>query len=108
MLSSFFRLGKTSIKKTILNLFIAGFIPIIYLSYEFGKFIYSSVAFNKTISSTGSIKVTQETGNIYVGILAGIAIFIFYLVLWKVVCELLLAIFKYLEVKFVEKDKSSY
>ncbi len=99
MFINFFRLGKTSVKKLISCLFFMGFVPLLYLSYAFGKHVYLTNTYAKVISEKNSVVVTQEANNIYIGIIAGVIAFIFCSIIWKLICELLMYVFTYLESK---------
>lgn len=97
MVKDFFSLGKTSVKKVISCLFFIGFIPVVYSSYSFGMFMYTANTYNKVISEKNNILVTESANNWFIGLVGGIIAFVFYVILWKVICELLLLIFTYLE-----------
>lgn len=104
MIKKFFSLGKTSVKRLISWLFYIGFLPVAYLSYSFGSFIYATNMYNKVISEKNNILVTESANNWIVGIIGGIIAFIFYIVLWKIICELLLLIFTYLENRIKQNE----
>ncbi len=99
MLKKFFNLGKIPVKKIISWLFFVGFIPMFYLAYSFGNFMYITHGYDKVISLKSNVSITESTNNWVIGLISGILALVFYIILWKIVCELLLLIFSYLEKK---------
>ncbi|SHH81757.1 DUF4282 domain-containing protein [Desulfosporosinus lacus] len=97
---SFFKLGEMVSYKAISILFYVGFIPLIAQSYMLGKNIYETNTYSKSIqvNQNGQIWLTgQEVNNIPLGILGGLVSFIVTMIIWKIICELLIIVFRYFE-----------
>lgn len=92
--------GEITSKKAITILFYIGIIPILIQSYVIGNTIHLTYTYQKQISylSNGIPRFTSvETPNIFFGILSGILAFIATLFIWKIICELLIMIFRCFE-----------
>ncbi len=103
MFKIFFNLGKTSVKSIISCLFYVGFIPMAYFAYSFGNFMYRTHLYNKVISVKNNVTIAESANNWVIGLVGGIISFVFYIILWKIICELLLLIFSYLEKRLTQE-----
>lgn len=97
---TFFKLGKMVSHKAISILFYVGFIPLIAQSYTLGKNIYKTNTYSQSIqlNQNGPAMFTgREVNNAPLGILGGLISFVVMVVIWKIICELLIILFRYFE-----------
>lgn len=101
--------GEIPAKKCISILFYLGILPLFYSTIIFGRYIYLSNKYLKDIwfLQDGKQAFTQtEVNNLPLGVFLGILFFIFGILIWKIICELLIIIFRCFEV-YVEKNSSN-
>lgn len=102
-----YKFGKTTAQQAITALFFLGIIPELFASILFGRFLYLSNTYYKGISFLQNGMKTfseREVNNLPLGVLGGIAFFIVTVLLWKVICELLIIIFRVIET-YTQKNK---
>ncbi|MDO0824642.1 hypothetical protein [Desulfosporosinus nitroreducens] len=95
-----FILGKTTSFRAITILFYMGLIPLIVPSYFLGNFIYLTNTYFEEVQSIYNgqpILSFQDINNAPLGVLGGVVTFVVLSILWKVLCELLIILFRYFE-----------
>jgi len=100
MLSEIFNLQKRPSVEILSLVFKVGMIPLLYGSYLFGHYQYLNNIYEENFSviqdgmrSFSSRPVNNEP----LGIFCGIIFFIISVFIWKLVCELLLIMFRFFE-----------
>ena len=99
--------GNITAQSAIVTLFYLGIMPLALSSFFVGKNIYLTNQYLKDISylENGMQWYTQtEVNNLPLGLFMGIAIFLFGVLTWKIICELLIIIFRCFET-YVQKNK---
>lgn len=91
-----FQIGEIPSKILITILFYTGFIPILYKSVLFGKTVYLTHTYQKTIK-VGDWYTGEEVNNLPLGIFQGVILFLIAVVIWKVVCEIIFIVVRYFE-----------
>lgn len=106
----FIKFGNMSAKNAISIIFYLGVIPIFTKAIQYGKmFIYTNNIV-KEVWDKSSIKmvktgtIVQEKTYMVQGIFRGLLYFIIMLIIWKIICELSIKIFRCFEV-YVDKNK---
>lgn len=100
-----FKFGEISSKVLITVLFYTGIIPIIHKSIAFGKTVYLSNTYQRTVK-VGDYYTEKEVNNLLLGVFEGLVLFIVLVIFWKVVCELLYIIIRYFEKPNDNKEDS--
>ncbi|WBW97100.1 hypothetical protein [Oceanirhabdus sp. W0125-5] len=103
----FRKFGVISAKNAIEILFYLGIFPILMKAIAYGKVMYLSHMYEKEISfiENGMRHYTYRmVNNLPLGIFTGILYFVFGVLIWKIICELLIMIFRCFET-YVEKNK---
>jgi hypothetical protein len=100
---TFFSLGEKKAKEIILFLFIIGIIPIAYFCIMLGSITATAYPQQISVPSQygGFTGATESNG--LLGFFVGILSFVVAVVVWKLLCELLLIIFRCLEV-YISKN----
>ena len=101
------KFGETTAKDVISALFFIGLLPLLYGSVLFGKYLYLNSMYSKSISfiRDGTQYYTPvEVNNLPLGIFGGLIFFILIVLVWKIVCELLIIIFRAIET-YTHKNK---
>lgn len=100
---TFFSLGEKKAKEIILLLFIMGIIPIAYYCIMFGSITAATYPQQITVPSQyGGFTGTTESNGL-LGFFVGVVSFVVAVVVWKLLCELLLLVFRCLEV-YISKN----
>ncbi|USG64349.1 hypothetical protein NDK47_19625 [Brevibacillus ruminantium] len=103
MFRSFFTFGEWTAKQTIRWLFLIGILPIFWYTIEVVQL--TSLMFSYTSETfTGTQYMPMRTENYFLGILIGALFYVVAVFFWKLICELLLFIFRSLEV-FIQKSE---
>jgi Na+/H+-translocating membrane pyrophosphatase len=100
-------LGKTTSYKAITILFYVGIISILVKSILIGKITSVYTTYDKPIEFMRDGVMWHSSvraDNVPLGIFLGILSFIIFVVIWKVICELLIIIFRGFEV-YIEKNQ---
>lgn len=95
-----FILGKITSFRAITILFYFGLLPLIVPSFYMGNFIYLTNTYSTPIETSFNgqpISTFQDVNNVPMGVIGGVVTFIILSILWKMVCELLIILFKYFE-----------
>lgn len=95
----FFLLGEMSVDKIITKLFYIGLIPLVFFGYNISS-IYSITIILRFI------RYDNHYIYLFVSIISYILTLIIGLIFWKIVCELLIAIFRCFEVYYESRKKS--
>lgn len=90
--------GNFSSRLLISLLFYTGIIPIFYLSVAFGKRVYAS-HFVQTTVKEGDWYTGKTINDLPISVFQGTVAFLVSIVMWKLICELLLIVFRYFETK---------
>lgn len=98
MKDKIFRFGSLSSRVLITILFYTGIIPIFYQSVAFGKQVYAS-HFVQTTVKEGDWYTGKTINDLPISVFQGTVAFLVSIVMWKVICELLLIIVRYFEIK---------
>lgn len=112
--------GRISAQKAITALFYLSIVPYIIAAVFFGKFLYMTNTYLRDIpymegaaqnaadnSPLSALRVTQVTvNNLPLAIIGGILFFIFSVLIWKAVCELLVILFRCLET-YIRKNANT-
>ncbi len=99
--------GNITAKRALAILFYLGLAPFFISSILFGKYIYVTNQYTKDIlySENGiQIHTGAVVNNLPLGVFLGVVYFIFGVLIWKIICELLIIIFRCFET-YVEKNK---
>jgi hypothetical protein len=99
--------GEITAKRAISILFFLGLLPILFTSILFGKYLYISNTYLKGIwfMQDGQQSYTEKyVNNLPLGIFGGFLFFIVTVLVWKILCELLIIIFKAIET-YTQKNK---
>jgi uncharacterized membrane protein SirB2 len=99
--------GNITAQRAITILFYSGIIPLFISSIMFGKNIYLTNKYLKVISyiQNGAERSAQyEANNLPLGIFLGSIYFVVGVIMWKIICELLIIIFRCFET-YVQKNK---
>ncbi|MDR3599480.1 MAG: hypothetical protein P4L49_03190 [Desulfosporosinus sp.] len=95
-----FIFGKISAFRAITIIFYLGLLPLIIPSFYMGNFIYLYSTYSTQIETSLNgqpVSTFQDVNNVPLGVIGGVVTFIILSVLWKMVCELLIILFKYFE-----------
>ncbi|EGW39470.1 hypothetical protein DOT_2523 [Desulfosporosinus sp. OT] len=95
-----FIFGKITSFRAITILFYFGLLPLIVPSFYMGNFIYLTNTYSTEIQTSfnGQLMSTfQDVNNVPLGVIGGVVTFIILSIIWKMVCELLIILFKYFE-----------
>lgn len=99
--------GNITAKKAITILFYLGSIPLIISSIMIGRYIYLTNEYHKGITyiENGTRWYTEaRVNNLPLGVLSGIVYFVVGIFTWKIICELLMIIFRCFET-YLQKNK---
>lgn len=99
--------GSITAQKAITILFYLGITPLFISSFLFGKNVYLTNQYFKDVSwiENGTRWYTQyEANNLPLGIFLGIIYFVIGILTWKIICELLIIIFRCFET-YVHKNR---
>jgi hypothetical protein len=102
-----FNFGETTAKRAVSILFFLGLFPMLYKSIFFGRYLYLTNSYLKSISflqNGQNVHSGYLVNNLPLGILGGFVLFIVMVLMWKVLCELLIIIFRAIET-YTEKNK---
>jgi hypothetical protein len=101
-------LGKTTSIKALTTLFYIGIVPILLQSILFGIIVSKNTTYDKNysyISEAGERWYTSsQVDNIPLGVFLGIVSCIVLIIGWKIICELLIIIFKWIELSTKKND----
>ena len=103
----FFKLGNTTAQEAISLLFYIGLLPVLYFSIVFGKYLYLTNMYSKDIWFTKNgqkFYTSEQVNNLPLGIFGGLVFIIVTTIAWKVLCELLIIIFRAIET-YTQKNK---
>lgn len=103
----FFRFGETTAENAITLLFFIGSLPLLFSAVLFGRYLYLNNTYLKSIRfmQDGQLVYSEiQAQDTTLGVLGGFAFFIVAVLIWKVLCELLIIIFRALET-YIQKNR---
>ena len=103
----FYKFGETTAKKAISALFFIGLLPLLFTSILFGNYLYLTNMYSKSISFMRDGQkwyTSEQVNNLPLGFLGGFVFFIVIVLVWKILCELLIIIFRAIET-YTQKNK---
>ncbi|TCZ68559.1 hypothetical protein E0485_24330 [Paenibacillus albiflavus] len=93
-----FKFGRIPANTLLTILFYTGILPIMYQAFVFGRKVYLN-NFIQTQVKEGNWYIGKEINNLPLGVLQGVIVFIISIIIWKVICELILIVVRYFEIK---------
>lgn len=106
MFNRFLTFGEQPVKEIVLILFCLGIVPLFISALYVGKIVSLSFFVETSMRYGGQAFIEREENKL-LGFFAGILFLGIGIVLWKVVCELVLLIFRGLEVYIKKNDQVS-
>lgn len=103
-----FKFGDITAKKALSILFFLGLLPLLFASIIFGKYLYLTNTYFKGIwfIQDGQKMYTEKmANNLPLGVFGGFIFFVVSVLVWKVICELLIIIFRAIET-YTQKHKN--
>jgi hypothetical protein len=100
MFNKIFNLQKRTAVESLSLVYKAGMIPLLYGSYLNGYYLYLNNTYEQGFSFVQNrVRLYSEepVSNMYLGIFGGMIFFIISVYIWKLVCELLLIMFRFFE-----------
>jgi len=101
------KFGETTAKRAISVLFFLGLFPLFYISILFGKYLYLTNLYEKSIWFTQNgqrMYTSTMVNNKPLGFLGGLVFFVVTVLVWKVLCELFIIIFRAIET-YTQKNR---
>jgi hypothetical protein len=100
------KFGETTAKRAISALFYLGLFPLFFTSILFGKYLYLTNTYEKAIwfiENGQKMYTSALVNNQPLGFLGGLVFFVVTALVWKVLCELLIIIFRAIET-YIQKN----
>ena len=106
MFTNFFEFGENTAKEIIRLLFYIGMIPIAFYAIVIGRMAALTFLAEKWVPSSYGMYTSVMETNYFLGFLTAVIVFIVGIILWKLFCELILLIFRSLEV-YIQKNSKA-
>ncbi|MFP3387870.1 hypothetical protein [Brevibacillus sp. SIMBA_040] len=105
MFANFFEFGEKTAKEIIRMLFFVGMVPIAFYAIVIGRIAALAFLTERWVPSSYGMYTSVMETNYLLGFLTAVIVFIVGIILWKLICELILLIFRSLEV-YIQKNSN--
>ena len=106
MFANFFEFGEKTAKEIIRLLYFIGMVPIAFYAIVIGRIAALTFLTERWVPSSPGMYTAEIETNYFLGFVTAVIVFIVGIILWKLFCELLLLIFKSLEVYIQNNSKA--